>query len=213
MFAAAGAHAQFATQSTPVNTSVDRAFDPAPKDCNEVRWSQSTLQVFPSIGSACQAIEQRNDKTYVKLEGKVEDVKGQGKRIRVDFEDGEELTFRPTPRTALYIDGERTSFADLEDGTRLNFYIPEDRLQAELQPEPDRLAFIIFPFDVTTTAAAPDGGSRDSGNATAMNDELPRTAGPLPFIGFGGAALLMLAVRAALRRKRLERQESLLRID
>ena len=213
LLAASGAHAQLATQpSQSVNTSVDRSFDPAPKDCADVHWSQSILKVFPSIGSACQSVEERNGKTYVKLAGTVEEVKQQGKRIRVDFEDGEDLTFRPTPHTTLYIDGKRTSFAELEDGSKLNFYIPEDRLQAEVQPEPQRLAFVIFPFDVTTAAQAADGQSaRESQNRLAMN-ELPRTAGPLPFLGLGGAALLMLAVRATLRRKRAERFESLLRL-
>jgi hypothetical protein len=195
-------------------TSIDRAFDSSPKSCSEVRWSQQALDAFPSIGEACQSIEERNGKTYVKLEGEVEEVENGGKRIRVDFEDGSELTFTPTPRTGLYIDGERTDFADLNEGTNLNFYIPEDRLQAELQPDPQRLSFLIVPLDVrTTTIPAQERSAarserqeqRDAmtANAAAGQDmsELPSTAGPLPVLAAAGAIFVLLGAGASLRRK------------
>jgi hypothetical protein len=144
--AAAGVILLFgANPSVLAQTSVDRSFEPAPKDCADVRWSQRALDAFPSIADACQAVEERNGITYVKFEGVVEDVKNGGKQVRVDLEGTDELTFRPTPRTKLYIDGQRTEFADLEDGTKLNFYIPEDRLEAHIQPNPERVAFAIFP--------------------------------------------------------------------
>jgi hypothetical protein len=201
-------------------TSVDRSFESAPKDCSDVRWSQSALRAFPSIGSACQSIEQRNGKTYVKLEGTVEEVKDQGKRVRVDFEDGGELTFRPSPQTNLYIDGQRTSFAEVGNGSKLTFYIPEDRLQVEMQPDPARVAFIIVPID--NASAGADGAStadraddriadrtndrmtnnsRMANNSLAMN-ELPQTAGPLPLLGLGGVLLTMLGAGATLWRRR-----------
>ncbi len=174
------------------DTSIDRSFEASPKDCADVRWSQAVLQSFPSIGSACQAIEQRNGKTYVKLAGSVESVRNGGKQIRVDFKDGGTLTFQPTPQTALYMDGKRTPFASLANGTGLNFYIPEDRLQAEVQPDPNRVAFLIFPIAVRPS---PD-------SSMAMNSrELPRTAGPLPLLALGGGLSLLAGGIATFRRK------------
>lgn len=185
-------------------TSVDRSFESAPKDCADVRWSASVLSSFPSIAEACQAVEQRNGMTYVKLSGRVEDVRDQGKRIRVDFKDGKELTFTPTPNTTLYLDGERTPFAELRDGTELNFYVPENRLQAELQPDPERFSYVIVPLDIHRQAAGAEQTAQTQGvGATrmAMGDELPRTAGPLPLIGLGGLLLIGLGASVTLRRK------------
>jgi hypothetical protein len=199
--------------SAGAQTSIDRAFESSPKSCAEVRWSQPVLDSFPSIGEACQSIEERNGKTYVKLEGEVEEVENGGKRIRVDFKDGSELAFTPTPRTGLYLDGERTDFADLREGTNLNFYIPEDRLQAELQPDPQRFSFVIVPLDLDPAIGAQErtaGRSerqeqRDAMTAsTAGNQdisELPRTAGPLPLIAGAGGMLVLFGAGASLRRR------------
>jgi hypothetical protein len=178
--------------SALAQTSVDRSFEPAPKDCADVRWSQRALDAFPSIADACQSVEQRNGITYVKFEGTVEAVKNGGKRISVDLQGADELTFHPTPRTTLYIDGERTEFADLEDGAKLNFYVPEDRLEAQLQPDPQRVAFVIFPIVIP-------GESAVSQQAMA---ELPATAGLLPTIGLAGALLIILGFAARVVRTR-----------
>lgn len=206
-----GAHAQIASQTAEPTTSVDRSFDPSPKECSDVRWSQAALSAYPSIAEACQAVEQRNGKSYVKFEGVVESVKDRGNRIRVDFEDGEDLAFTPPPETVLYLDGKRTSFTEVRDGMRLNFYVPEDRLQAELRPDPNRVAFIIFPFDIPTTAiperqqsqAQSDRADRSQDPRSTMN-RLPDTASPWPLIGMGGAALLIVAAAMTRSRRKLD---------
>lgn len=138
---------------------IARSFQPGPEDCADVRWSEVVLRVFPSIAEACQAVEQRIGKSYVKLVGTVVEVSGGLKKVRVDFKDGTELTFMPTPRTALYIEGRRTQFDELAQGRKLEFYIPEDRLQAELRMDPAKLAFIIVPIDVPETSVRADGSS------------------------------------------------------
>lgn len=193
--AAGGASAQFTTESP--STSVDRSFDPSPKDCADVRWSAAAVRAFPSIADACQGVEQRHGKSYVKFEGVVESVKDEGKRIRVDFDEGEDLTFQPAAQTVLYLDGERTSFSEVRDGMRLNFYVPEDRLQAEFQPDPNRVAFIIFPLNISA-APLPETADRET---MAASSELPKTASPWPLIGATAVALLLLASFLTLRRK------------
>ena len=209
LLASAGqAQAQFTSQTQPPSTSVDRSFDPSPKDCADVKWSDAALKAFPSIGSACQAVEQRNGRSFVKLEGTVESIKAGGKRIRVDFDDGGEISFTPSQQMTLYLDGKRTPFSEVRDGMRLNFYIPEDRLQAELQPDPSRVAFVIVPLVMpldSATAPAEDQSrsaarsGRDQSLA-AMN-ELPATASIWPWIGSGGAALLIVGSALGMRRR------------
>jgi hypothetical protein len=179
--------------SLDLHTSVDRSFAPAPKDCADVQWSQRVLQSYPSIADACQAVEQRNGITYVKLEGIVEKVKNGGKEITVDLKDGKPLTFRPTPHTALYLDGQRTQFADVKDGTKLNFYIPEDRLEAQIQPNPERVAFVIVPIAVPDEAAL----------QRQARAELPQTAGLLPTVGVAGLLLIVVGFAARFTRRRI----------
>lgn len=148
-----------APSSAAAQSFIAPSFAPGPEDCSDVRWSDVVLRVFPSIAEACQAVGQRNGKSYVKLEGTVVEVSGGFKKVRVDFKDGRELTFVPTPRTALYIEGRRTQFAELAEGRKLDFHVPEDRLQAELRMDPAKLAFIIVPIDLPETWTAGDRSS------------------------------------------------------
>jgi hypothetical protein len=199
------------SQSAAPSTSIDRSFNASPKDCADVHWSSTAVQRFPSIAQACQGVEQRNGKSYVRFEGVVEDAKDRGRRIRVDFEDGEDLTFAPPPQTVLYLDGKRTSFADVQGGMRLNFYVPEDRLQAEFQPDPARVAFIIFPFDLpvvvppSTQSVAESDQARTDRQAMSARNELPETASLWPYVGLGGVVLLLVAAALTNGRKRPDR--------
>lgn len=127
------------------DTSIDRTFEPSPRDCGDVSWPRNTRDAIPSIAHACQAVEQRNGNYYVKLSGEVQEIANDGGRLIVDFEDVGEMAFTPSAHTRLYLDGQRTEFAQLQPGTDLNFYIPEDRLRAELQPEISRAFLVVFP--------------------------------------------------------------------
>ena len=52
-------------------TSVDRSFNSVSKDCGGIQWSERALATYPTIASACQGVEERNGKTYVKFSGKL----------------------------------------------------------------------------------------------------------------------------------------------
>src|SRR5690242_8781447 len=121
--------------SVQASTSVDRSFTAASNDCSSVQWSQEALQKYPTIASACQSVQERNGMRFVKFEGQVE--KNQGKRLVVDFKDGGKVELTPPAETAVYIDGKLTPVADLQRGDKLNFYISEDRLAAQLPQEPE----------------------------------------------------------------------------
>lgn len=125
--------------------TVERSFAPSPKSCSEVQWSATALRAFPHIADGCQDVERRSGRSYAKFVGTVQGVRD-GKRIDVELPGGGDLTVTPTPNTMLYVDGRRTRFGEIQEGTKLSFYIPEDRFRAELQPDPKRLAFVVVPI-------------------------------------------------------------------
>lgn len=172
-------------------TSVDRSFTPVSSSCEGIRWSDRALQMYPTIGSACQGVEQRNGKTYVKFTGKVKRNVDQGKQLVVNFKDGGDITLNPPPDTNLYIDGQPTPVAKLRDGNELTFYIAEDRLVAQF-PETEAVT--------TRYAVLPIAPPQEESEQMAA---LPATAGFWPAVGLAGwlalglAALLGLFVRSA----------------
>ena len=111
-------------------TSVDKSFTAVSKDCSGIQWSQRALTMYPTIGSACQSVEERNGKTFVKFQGTLKKNVNRGEQLVVNFKDGGDVTLTPPPETSFYVDGKKTKVADLQRGSELNFYIAEDRLAA-----------------------------------------------------------------------------------
>jgi hypothetical protein len=170
-------------------TSVDRSFTSTSNDCSGIQWSERALERYPTIGSACQSVEERDGKKYVKFQGTLKRNEG-GERIVVDFKDGGEITLTPPPETSVYVDGRRTPVAKLRRGDELNFYIAEDRLAAQFpQAETQTAQFTIVPMAVTEAPAEEQ-----------MAASLPATASWLPALGVGGVIMLMFASLLALFR-------------
>ncbi len=166
-------------------TDVDRSFTTVSKTCDGIRWSDRALRMYPSIASACQAVEERNGKTFVKFQGTVRQNVDRGEQLVINFKDGGEVTVRPPAETRLYIDGKPTKVADLRRGDQLTFYIAEDRLAAQF-PETEAVTtrFVIVPL------VTPGGGAQEQPERTAA---LPATAGWLPLLGLAGWMLLGIA--------------------
>lgn len=174
-------------------TSVDRSFTTTAKNCDGVKWSAKALATYPTIASACQAVEERDGKNYVKFEGTVKRNANEGKQLTVNFKDGGEVTLTPPPETTLYVDGRRTPVADLKRGDKLSFYISEDRFVAQL------------PSDETPTAqfvAAPIAPAAPSEGDEQMAAALPATASPLPLLGLCGFIVLGAGAVLTLFRRR-----------
>jgi hypothetical protein len=129
-------------------TKIDRSFDSSPKSCSEVKWSKQVLNSFPGIANKCQSVMTRNGKSYVMLEGEVEEVVNNGEKLRIDFEGGNTLTLAPPRNTSFYINGEKVPAGELTSGTDLNFYIPEDRFQAEVAGATLAVPFVVIPIEV-----------------------------------------------------------------
>lgn len=162
-------------------TSVDKSFTAVSKDCAGIQWSERALATYPTIASACQGVEERDGKTYVRFEGKVSKNVNQGEQLVVDFKDGGKVTLTPAADTNVYINGKQTSVAKLQRGDELKFYIAEDRLAAQFPqmadtaPEVQTTRLIIVPIMVPERTAS-----------------LPHTASDLPFAALGGFLMLGL---------------------
>lgn len=178
------------TSAALAQTSVDRSFKATSQDCSGVQWSRETLRSYPNIGSACQAVEQRSGKTYVKFAGTLTRNADRGKQLTIDFKDGGTITLSPPPDTHLYVNGRRTPVADLQRGTDLNFYVAEDRLAAQF-PESDTVTtqYVVVPIVV-----------REQAEQVAAT--LPATASSLPLLAMYGFMMLGLGAVLTLRRRR-----------
>lgn len=188
----------FAATAALAQGRVDRSFDPSPRDCSDVKWSQAALKAYPDIAGACQGVQMRDGKTYVKFEGTVDEVLDGGEQVRVDFKEGGEVTLSPPPNTTLYVAGKETSFADLRRGAELNFYVPEDRLQAEFQPATSTTRYIVVPIALVPARESP---TRTAQAEDRSASELPATASMLPWFAVSGAALLLLGAGLTFGRK------------
>lgn len=171
-------------------TSIDRSFNTTSKDCSAVQWTDAALMAYPSIASACQSVEERDGKTYVKFEGKVARNINRGEQLAVNFKDATEMTLRPPANTVLYVDGRKTPVRDLQRGDELTFYVPEDRLAAQF-PEDDtpRTQYVLVPI------------VREEAEQVAS---LPSTASELPLVALSG--VLLLGLGAGLTVFRLRRR-------
>lgn len=174
-------------------TSVDRSFKSVANDCGDIQWSDRALQMYPTIASACQSVEERGGKKYVKFQGTVERIADGGRQLVVNFKDGGEITLSPPPETNFYVDGQRTKASQLERGDALNFYIAEDRLAAQF-PENAETDVVTDRF-VVVPIVMPDV----RGEHVAAT--LPATASSLPLLGLGGVMFLSLGALLRYRRK------------
>jgi hypothetical protein len=154
--------------SVAAQTTIDRSFSTTSKDCSGVQWSKEAVARYPTIASACQSVEERGGKSYVKFQGTVQRNIDRGKELVVAFKDGGNVTLTPPPETNVYIDNKQKSVRDLERGDELNFYIAEDRFAAQFAqdetPTPRYAAVPIIYRETTSTyeqtaAALPETAS------------------------------------------------------
>jgi hypothetical protein len=181
-------------------TSVDRTFKATSQDCREVQWSADILRDFPDIGAACQSVERRDGKTFVKFQGTVETVSKDGRELKVKFKDGETLTLAPTESTVLYMGGDETPISKLYRGAKLNFYVPEDRLAAQFFSD-DPVKSVEVPIVREQSAAGEASQLEESEERqTVAARELPATGSGLPLVGWTAVLLIMVGSAATVYR-------------
>jgi hypothetical protein len=178
-----------ATSIAAAQSRVDRSFTATGRDCGDVRWSAAAVSKYPRIAAACQAVQQRDGKSYVRFEGVVVDNRG-GERLQVEFKDAGEMTLTPPPELGVYIDGRKVPVSELERGDELTFYIAEDRLAAQFYAQDESPAtttqYVFVPIVYTQLAERPA--------------VLPETASALPLIGMTGLLLVTLGTLFSVRR-------------
>ena len=161
-------------------TSVDRTFTASTRECRDVRWSADLVRDYPGIGAACQSVEQRGGRIYVKLQGTVETVSRDGRQLKVDLKNGQALTLAMGATSVLYVGGIETPIASLYPGAKLIFYLPEDRLAAHFFADDSGTKSVAVPIvrdQVATLAAL----------------ELPATGSSLPLVGWCAVSLIFIA--------------------
>ena len=165
---------------------VERAFSATGTECDDVTWSEESLEQYPNIARACRAVMQRDGKYYVRFEGEVQRVGDRGRQVTIDFRDGDTLTLTPPEDMMVTINNRETPVRNLRPGDDLTFFVPQDQLAASFfagQPETGQERVIeITPVEEERPLAA----------AAQPERQLPRTASPLPLIGAAGFGLLAL---------------------
>lgn len=192
---ATGAALSFAAACAFAQSNVDRSFTTTSNDCDAVQWSQAMQERYPDIGSACQSVEERNGKKYVKFEGTVRSASNQGSTLDIDFKGGGRVQMEPPENTKIFMEGEQIPVAELKRGDRLTFYVPEDRMTAQFYPD-EQLATAQDSQAVNVPIAAAQQDTVDE-EPERVARTLPSTASELPWIAFSG--FLMLGVAGALR--------------
>ncbi len=181
------------TSLASAQTSVDRSFNSVANNCQDIQWSDKARQMYPTIAAACQSVEERGGKKYVKFQGTVGRVVDSGRQLVVDFKGGGEITLTPPPETTFYVDGRRTKVTQLQRGDALNFYIAEDRLAAQF-PENAETEIVNSRFVVVPIVIPEVPGEQ-------LAATLPATASSLPLLGLGGFAFLSLGAMLRYRRR------------
>jgi LPXTG-motif cell wall-anchored protein len=196
-----------AIAAASAQTSVDRTFKAAGEDCRDVEWSQEILREYPGIGAACQSVERRAGKTYVKFQGAVKEVIDQGRRIRIDFRQGDTLTLAPPANAALYLDGLETPVSKLRNGMKLNFYVPEDQLTAQFFADDSASKTVVVPIvseqAVASEQSQPAQAKMERQNVAAL--ELPSTGSNLPLVAWFGLMFIVAGASATILHRWLGR--------
>src|SRR5262245_23032433 len=82
-------------------SKVDRSFTAVSNDCSSVTWSDRVVRTYPTIASACQGVEERNGKKYIKFSGTLERNQNHGQELVVNFKDGGKVTLTPPAETSF----------------------------------------------------------------------------------------------------------------
>jgi hypothetical protein len=181
-------------------TSVDRTFKASSQDCRDVQWSADILRDYPGIGGACQSVERRAGKTYVKFQGTVESVSKDGRQLKVNFKDGETLTLAPTETTVLYMGGDETPISQLYRGAKLNFYVPEDRLAAQFFADDSDTKSVAIPIVREQSATSEPAQLAQSEDRQTVARELPATGSTLPLVGWSAVLLIIVGTAVTVYR-------------
>lgn len=165
----------------------DTAFTATGMDCSDITWQADVLRRYPRVAEACQGVVEYDGRYFVRFEGTVQSVTGNGSRLVMRFNGlDEDTTLTPPENARLFVANRSMPFRDLSRGQELTFHVPADQFVAYFVEEPSAQAELVaIQFEVVPTQTAQVAAAQPSRS-------LPSTAGPLPLIGAAGAGLLAL---------------------
>jgi len=146
-------------------SATDKSFTESGAACDQVNWSDAALAKYPQIGSACQAVVERDGKAYLKFEAEVRKVAKQGQELTVAFKDGQTSVLTPPPDFAIKINDKPVPAKDLRPGDKLTFYVMQDRLAAAEEELATLLFIVILPEPALPADAAAQTAATDSATA------------------------------------------------
>jgi hypothetical protein len=170
----------------------ERPFTATGDSCGSVTWSEDALQKYPTIGTACQGVLQRDGKSYVKFTGEVVSVAEGGRKLTIDFKGGGVFTVSAPENMNVSINKQRTRVRDLRRGDKLSFYVPQDRLAVDVfDGDPATAAVEELPIEPTAPPpkpvvaaqkpqAAPAPPPAQASPAPAQAAPAPAQAAPAP---------------------------------
>jgi hypothetical protein len=172
--------------------SKKESFTAVADSCDSVQWSEKALATYPTIASACQGVQERDGKRYVKFQGTVKRNENGGRKLVVNFKDGGDVTLTPSPDLQLTVNGKKTPISELGRGSELSFYVAEDRFAAQIPETPEveirSARFVVVPIYLH--------------EPHEQLASLPSTAGPLPLLALSGWLTLGLGGLVSLYRRR-----------
>ncbi len=123
--------------------------DKLPKlSCTELTFSLEFLNKYPKAPAACLEARVYKGKKYAKFNGKVSDKEDASltvKLLNVAGDPLSALTFKPSPKAKVIVNGEPESFADLQVGDNLTFWVPENRFSIYSSPGASSSASPVLP--------------------------------------------------------------------
>ena len=153
--------------------------------CDDIEWSSVVTDEYPSIANACDAVMQKNGKTYARVEVEVQRVRGRTLTFKILNNDGTSGgSYSQTVDTEwrANIGGRTYRPRDLSRGQQLNVYFPSDRWAVIHEDE--------------------DGPDEADAAELMPAPVLPSTASPLFLIGAIGGGLLSLGAALGMVRRR-----------
>jgi hypothetical protein len=150
-----------------------------------------------AMGAWAQEAIRYTDESVHRISGEVVTVRGNMVTLRKDT--GGREAFRIAPDASISVDGRDVRLQDLVPGQQIRVYVTEteEGWVIVAPPPAARTSPISRPEAQSAEPATPRAAP-----AEAVDDPLPRTAGPLPLIAVAGLGCLALGAGLRLARRR-----------
>ena len=160
--------------------------------CAQVNWAPQILQNYPRIADACQEVVAVNGENWARIEGRLISVNPNGSVTSMVLDHTGRgigrLTLKPAPNQKVMLEGREQTFDQLNTGAILHMYIPEHMYAVATEPGAPE-------SEMAEIEAEPE-------EEVAQNQEqLPATAGPLPWVLLAGVGILLIGLGFTLRRR------------